>query len=301
MNNPKIIIIILNWNGKEDTVECIKSLKYITYPNYKILIVDNASMDGSVEYFREKYPEIEIIENKENLGFAGGNNVGIQKAMESEMDYVLLLNNDTIVDPEFLTELVKVAEKNKRIGIVGPKIYQYENREKILLSGGKILFWRGCIPKGCEVNIITDVDMISGCCMLIKKEVIETIGMLDTTYFFGWEDADYCISTKKRGYKVVCSPTGRIWHKVGASYGGHYASNPIVLTEGIRNQLIFISRHSSFLQKLSSFLYMIPHIGLVVFWRADSIGDIKTRIKAIKNGFINFRSYKNTQKDTEKA
>ena len=124
----KVTIILLNWNGKEDTIECLESLKHITYPNYEILLVDNGSTDGSVECFRERYPGMEIIENGENLGFAEGNNVGIRRAMDEGADYVLLLNNDTVVDPEFLGELVKVGESDPKIGIVGPKICYYNNK-----------------------------------------------------------------------------------------------------------------------------------------------------------------------------
>ncbi|MPM38564.1 hypothetical protein SDC9_85193 [bioreactor metagenome] len=241
---------------------------------------------------KKQYPNIEIIENGKNLGFAAGNNVGIRKAMRNKADYILLLNNDTVVDPKFLTGLVEVAEKNENIGIVGPKIYQYENREKVLLSGAKILFWKGCVPKGHDLNKTTDVDMVSGCCMLIKKEVIETVGLLDETYFFGWEDAEYCINAQENGYRVICTPIGKIWHKVGGSYGGYYASNPTVLTEGIRNQLIFINRHASHLEKISSIFFMVPQIGRVVFWRAGNVNEIKIRAIAVKKGFINFRFYK---------
>lgn len=291
---PRVSIIILNWNGKDDTIECLESLKYIIYSNYEVLLVDNGSVDGSVELFRERYPGIEIIENKQNLGFAGGCNRGIKKAMDNGADYVLLLNNDTIVDKDFLTELVRIAEESEGIGVVGPKIYQYENKEKLLLSGAKILFWKAGLLKGYDVSTATDVDMISGCCMLIKRETISSIGMLDSTYFFGWEDSDFCVTAKKKGYRVVCAPKSRIYHKVGGSYGGHYANNPTILTEGIRNQLIFISRHASFLQKLSSILFMFPHLLLVIFWRTESISDIKTRVMAIVKGIINYRIYKKT-------
>src|SRR3989339_346256 len=125
MNKPLVYILILNWNGKEDTLECLSSLKKIDYPNYKTIVIDNGSTDDSVKIINKKYPKIKIIENKKNLGYAEGNNVGIRYALKNKADYVLILNNDTIVDKKFLTELVKVGESNEKVGIVGPNVYCY--------------------------------------------------------------------------------------------------------------------------------------------------------------------------------
>ncbi len=113
----------MNWNGKEDTVKCIDSLHKVTYPDFTILISDNASTDGSVDLLKHRYPDIEVIVNEKNLGFAGGNNTAIRRALQNGSDYVLLLNNDTEVDPRFLSELVKAAEADPAIGIAGSKIY----------------------------------------------------------------------------------------------------------------------------------------------------------------------------------
>ncbi|MGP8012425.1 MAG: glycosyltransferase family 2 protein, partial [Halobacteriota archaeon] len=143
---PKVAIVVLNWNGKRDTVECLASLNEIDYSNYEILLVDNGSTDGSQKYFRAQYPEIELIENEMNLGFAEGNNVGIRHAMNGRADYVLLLNNDTFVHPKFLSELVRVAEGGSRIGFVGPKIYYQEwrgQRDVIAFAGGCVNLWIG--------------------------------------------------------------------------------------------------------------------------------------------------------------
>ena len=229
---PKVSIIILNWNGKEDTIECLESLKNITYPNYEILIVDNGSTDGSTEFFEKKYPSIEIIKNQENLGFAEGNNVGVYKVIERGTEYLLLLNNDTIVDPEFLTELVVVAESNERIGIVGPMIYFYDKKDVIQSFGSKFIKFTGKIyTYGCglqdkgQFNKTEEKELITGCVMLINKEVIEKIGCFDPVYFAYWEDVDLCTRTLKSNYKIVVTPKSKVWHKGSKSTGGYMNKN----------------------------------------------------------------------------
>lgn len=222
---PKVSIIILNWNGKEDTIECLESLKHITYPNYEILLVDNGSTDGSIDYFREKYSEIEIIDNGKNLGFAEGNNVGIRKVMEHEVGYILLLNNDTVVDPEFLGELVKVAENDSKIGVVGPKIISYYNPSKISVYNNKFNLWTGNFS--ITSNLIGDrktdrnkeVDHITGCCMLVRAEVIRNVGIFNPDYFLYWEETDWCFRIRQSRYKIFYAPKSKIWHKIGSSSG----------------------------------------------------------------------------------
>lgn len=219
---PKVSIIILNWNGKEDTIECLESLKHITYPNYEILLVDNGSTDGSVECFKERYPEIEIIENGKNLGFAEGNNIAIKWAINSNSDYVLLLNNDTLVDPYFLTELINVAESDPKIGVVGPTVYYYHEANKIQSAGGKIVWNRGTTHH-LNKNKIDDgtfsenseVDYIQGCALLAKSKVFKDVGYLNRDYFAYWEETDWCARVHKAGYKIYHVPKGKIWHKEG--------------------------------------------------------------------------------------
>jgi len=294
---PKVAIIILNWNGKEDTIECLESLKHITYHNYEILLVDNGSNDGSVECFRERYPGMEIIENGENLGFAEGNNVGIQRAMEKGTDYVLLLNNDTVVDPEFLGELVKVAEGDERIGIVGPMIYYYDyggRKDVIWFAGGKILrrigqpFHDGLhkIDKG-QHDKMKDVGFITGCALLVKKEVIDKIGLLDVDYFAYFEDLDYNIKASKAGYSIVYSPKSKIWHK-GSSTSGFMS--PTYIYFHTRNRIIFVKKNAT---KFDFLVVFIPYfITIRIIWpffilitkrKWDSI---KALFDGIKDGIL---------------
>jgi len=230
MNYPKVSIIILNLNGLDDTVECLQSLKKITYPNYQVIVVDNGSKGNDAQVLQEKFGDyIHLIKNDRNYGFAEGANIGMRYALNnSAPDYVLLLNNDTVVDPEFLTEMVKVAESDAAIGIAGAKLYYYDNPNRLQSLWGRIDFWRGLTIQTPKIvaekiksieldegqyNQIREVDIVSGCCSLIKKRTLDDIGLLDKSYFFGWEDVDYCVGASKKGYKIIYVPNAKIWHK----------------------------------------------------------------------------------------
>ncbi|WP_440953190.1 glycosyltransferase family 2 protein [Methanococcoides sp. FTZ1] len=256
--HPKVSIIILNWNGKEDTVECLESLKHITYPYYEILLADNGSTDGSVEYFKGTYPEVEIIENGENLGFAEGNNVAIRYALEKGTDYILLLNNDTVVDPGFLEELVKVSESDSKIAIVGPKVYMYDEPNKITYIGGSINLHSGNMKYPYlnqldvgQFNKEIELDYISGCSLLIKKTAIDNVGILDPNFFLYQEDVDLCLRAKKKGYKVICVPNSKIWHKVSASV----KTSCISYYYGMRNLFLLVKKNSTFEEKIFFYPY----------------------------------------------
>jgi GT2 family glycosyltransferase len=194
MNYHKVSIIILNWNGYEDTIECIESLKKITYPNYEVIIVDNASSGDDVRILKEKYGGyIHMIANDQNYGFPEGNNIGMRYALGKGTDYLLLLNNDTVVDPEFVTEMVKVAESNPAVGIAGSKIYYYHYPNIIQAAGGKITWWLGYIDTyGEEDDVgqyddIAERDYVYGTSFLIKKAVIDKISFMDPYFFFSVE------------------------------------------------------------------------------------------------------------------
>ncbi len=230
MNYPKVSIIILNWNGLEDTIECLESLKKITYSNYEVIVVDNGSAGNDVQVLEEKFGDyIHLIKNDKNYGFTGGNNIGTRYALtNSNPDYLLLLNNDTVVDPGFLNEMVKVAETDPAIGIAGGKVYYYDDPNRLQFVWAKINLWGGRwvstplvvtprmakrnIDRG-QYNFIKEVDAVSVCCFLVKRNALEDIGLLDESYFSLWEEADYYIRARRVGYKIVYVPKARIWHK----------------------------------------------------------------------------------------
>ena len=269
MNNPKVSIIILNWNGKKDTIECIESLKKITYPKYEIILVDNGSTDGSVKCFKKLYSEIEIIENKENLGFAEGNNVATRRVVEIGIDYVLLLNNDTVVDPDFLTESVKVLENDTSIGIAGPTVYYYNEKGRIQSAGGKICWYKGQTPhytnkNNIKYNEIRDVDYIMGCALLARSELFKKIGYLNKDYFAYWEETDWCVRAKKAGYRIVHVPTAKIWHKGGSTTQKTSGFYEYQMT---RNMFWFMKTHAAPKQYLSFLIYFFGF----QFWYLSAI------------------------------
>ncbi len=224
---PLVWIIIVNWNGRDDTLACLASLKKITYRNYKIILIDNASTDGSVEAIRRDFPEVEIIENSENRRFAAANNQGIERALAAGAELVLLLNNDTEVAPDFLDEMVHAARSNPEIGMVGPKIFYYYDRQRIWFAGGEISLWKGRTAHrglrrldGDEWNTPCETDYITGCALLVTRGCIQKTGMLDESYFIYSEDADWCMRARRAGFKCWFVPTAHVWHKISASSGG---------------------------------------------------------------------------------
>lgn len=221
---PLVYIIILNLNGLRDTLDCLESLKKLEYPNKKIIVVDNGSTDGSAATLKTQYPELILIENKINLGYAKGNNIGIKWAIQNGGDYIWLLNNDTIVDSRALINLVQVAEENPSSGIVGSKIYQIGNQKRIWFAGATINWGKGLsshlgineIDMG-QYNKVRVVDRVAGCSMLVKKKVCEEVGLLDENYFLYVEEVDWCVRARKHGFKILFVPTSIIFHKLSAT------------------------------------------------------------------------------------
>lgn len=247
---PKVSIIILNWKGLEDTSECLKSLQKIDYNNYEVIVVDNNSEGEDVKVIKEKFGSFikTVIVNNKNLGFSGGNNVGIKFALESNTDYILLLNNDTTVEPDFLSELVKKSNQSKNIGILTPMINYYSENDIIWCAGGYISKFRGSgFAYGYNKNFTAFkndhfCDFASGCCMLIDRKVFEKVGLLDENYFLYLEDTDYCQRTINAGYKILYVGSSRIYHKVFSTTSKNNALLPIYYST--RNRLYFTKKNN---------------------------------------------------------
>lgn len=248
---PKVFIIILNWNNWEDTLECLESLGNINYPNYQIVIIDN----GSEKEFRFSDPRFLVIYNHDNLGFSGGNNVGIKYAMENKADYILLLNNDTVVNPDFLTRLIKIAEVNENFAFLGPKIYHYHDKDRIWYAGGKISPFS---VKGYHIGLnekdqgqyekIRPVDYITGCCLLARSDAIKKIGLLDEDYFLYYEDTDWSWRAHQNGYLCVFVPQAKIWHKCN----GNNEQTPSSLYYHSRNGMLLVKKNGPLSTRISS-------------------------------------------------
>ncbi len=248
----KVFIIILNWNGWFDTKECLASLEKVSYDNFEVILIDNNSREPMPSVSSAQNLKITQIYNKENLGFAGGNNQGIKLALEGNADYILLLNNDTVVEPDFLSKLVEAAEEDESAGIVGPLIYFFDERNKIWSAGGKITshFTRGELIGYQETDegqyrAAEQVDYVSGTCLLIKAEVMKKIGFISEEYFLYYEDTNWCQRAKKAGWRCLLVPQARIYHKASRStqefsypYIYYHSRNGLMFGEKFGNKLV---------------------------------------------------------------
>jgi GT2 family glycosyltransferase len=271
-----IVISLLNFNGKKNTLGCLESLRNIKADNFKLTIsvVDNASTDGSpsvISNLKSQISNLKFIQNKENLGFFGGHNTTIKYALSIGADYVLILNNDTYVNPNFLEELLAVAENNNAVGILVPKIYfapgseyhkgRYANNEKgkVLWYAGGEMDWRNVIGhhRGVDevdrgqYNKVEETELATGCCMLIRNEIFKNNDMFDDKYFLYYEDSDLSMRVKSAGFRIIYVPASVIWHKNAGSAGGSgSALQDYYIT---RNRLLFGFRYAPLRSKLALF------------------------------------------------
>lgn len=250
MKLPKVSIIILNWNGKSDTLECLTSIQKINYSNYSIIVVDNDSSDGSVPAIRASFPNITLIVAGKNLGFAEGNNVGMRHALESNTDYILLLNNDTWVDKNFLSHLVTEAGKTNNAFVYGPAIFYAEPKDTLWFAGAKWNTDKLAFDFPLQNSRIEylpkepfESDYICGAAMFFHHSVTEQIGLLDDRFFLVWEESDWCFRARKAGYNSLVIPNAKIWHKIGVSFGSE--SSPLRLFFSARNRLLWIEKNLS--------------------------------------------------------
>jgi GT2 family glycosyltransferase len=293
----RVSIVILNWNGWRDTIECLESLYQITYADYDVILVDNGSKDESLkeiraylngkkvvtseffDYLADNKPikvlehtideeELEIgrgneiadlpsnrrlilIRNDKNYGFTEGNNIGIRYALKAlDPEHILLLNNDTVVKSDFLDELVKAIDRDDSIGFAGPIIYYYnfDNKSNIISSAGMNLMmdkgwfqrvgWKEADVGQYDSIFVT--DYLEGACLLIRSAVLEKIGLLNPDYFAYWEEADICMRGREAGYKCICVPSAKIWHKVSSS-----ATKGMKLYYMTRNRFWFFRDHAT--------------------------------------------------------
>lgn len=245
---PLVFIIVLNWNGKDDTLECLNSLQKLNYPNFQILVVDNGSTDGSEEVIRSAFPAVQFIQTGRNLGYAGGNNAGIRFALEQGADYVWLLNNDTTVDPTALTALVVTAQADPLIAFVGSKIYYYDKPNMIWCVGGTIDLapggrtdhpGMGQEDQG-QFDTIADVGYVSGCSLLASRAAIEAIGLLPEEYFLYFEETDWNVAAQRKGYRTLLAPASHVWHKYAET--GEYKDRFIYYS--FRNRLQIVRKYA---------------------------------------------------------
>lgn len=226
LEEPAVGIMLLNWNGWEDTLRCLDSLKNINYRNFTVLLVDNGSTDGSVDRIREAYPELLIIENKKNLGFAAGNNVGIKRFVNSECDYIWLLNTDAVVEENTLSELVASAELDGGAAAVGAVVYHMDSPGKVQAWGGaRVNMLFGCFRHHKHPVQPRRLSYLVGASMLCRAEALIKEGMFDEGFFLTWEDVDLCFRFRKAGWRLRVAPLAHVWHRKSSSTGGTSAAS----------------------------------------------------------------------------
>ena len=239
---PRVYIVVLNWNGWRDTLTCLASLGRLTYPSYQVVVVDNGSTDESVHRIRDAYPHVVLLETGRNLGFSGGNNVGIRYALERGADYLWLLNNDTKADPHALTAMVEVAERDPKIGAVGSVLYYMDQPERVQAwGGGRVNMWWGVARHFTTPVPAERIHYITGASLLIRREGLEEVGLLDEEFFMYWEDADLGFRLRKAGWKLAVASNARVWHKETASLG---KKSPILDEYFNASAVRFFRRHA---------------------------------------------------------
>jgi len=275
-NTPQLLyVIVLNWNGKQDVLECLASLKKQTYPNLHILLVDNHSNDGSPVAVQESFPDVEIIINPDNLGFGPGLNVGIRHALSRGSDFVFTVGNDTTLDPHCIEMLVEHA--TSEIGLLSPMIYFAQQPNVIWAIGGKTNRWTlekeskwdGHPDRGDWPELL-EMDFVTGCALLFPRSTIERIGMFDESFFpIYYEDSDLCLRIRQAGLSIVVVPRAKMWHKVASSSGGLETPRERYLMA--RSSVHFFAKHARGLQ-----------IPAVIIWRTGSA--IRTTLRLVSRG-----------------
>lgn len=276
---PSVAIVLVNWNGYELTRACIHSLQKVTYRNFSVILVDNGSVDQSGKRLHSEFEDIVYLQNNQNEGFTGGNNRGINHALKEDFDYILLLNNDTVVAPGFLEPMVSFLERNPNYGAAQPKILFEANRDTLWNAGGGYfkgleMTWSvgiGRKDRG-QFNREKDVPWITGCCFLAKASCIKQVGLLDTGYFAYYEDVDWSFRMRKNGFRLRYIPAAVIYHVAGASSVSKEKNregtvHPIVHYYRIRNHLFLIRSHAHWLSFTFSLLYQtLKNLGFLSFF-----------------------------------
>lgn len=243
-NPPRVFVILLNWNRWRDTVECLQSLKALEYSNVSVVVVDNGSTDSSVEHIRVAAPDVVLLETGKNLGFAGGNNVGIRYALREGADFLWLLNNDTTVNPSTLSDMIHSAQTQFRVGAVGSVLYYMDEPERVQAwGGGQVNGWMGTSRHHVQPVPDECLQYLTGASILLRRESLEEIGLLDDRFFMYWEDTDLGFRLRKSGWNLTVAPEAKVWHKESASLGKRSA---LLDTYFNRSAVVFFRRHSLF-------------------------------------------------------
>ncbi len=245
---PTVHVVVLNWNGLADTVECLESCRKIAYPQLRLLVVDNGSTDGSEAELRRRFPDVELVQTGRNLGFAGGNDVGIRHALAAGADLVLLLNNDTVVAPDFVDALVRAAAAAPAAGMLVSKIYYFDAPDRLWYAGGHTYEWlgwgrnRGTGQRDAgQFEAVVPTNRPTGCSLMVTRALCEKVGLLDEDFFCYCEDLDWGMRARNAGFEVLYVPGSKVWHKVSRSTGGSRSGASLYYY--VRNVLLCLDRN----------------------------------------------------------
>lgn len=298
---PFIYVVLLNWRDYYDTKECVISLLKSTYGNLKIVVVDNNSQDNSAKLLQLDFPTIDLIENESNFGFSGGCNVGIKHALISGADFVLLLNNDCIVEPDFLNSVLNTYFSHSKVGAITGKILYHHNSKLVWQAGGNINLWKAQgVPRGLgeidngQFDNISETGWASGAMSLFPRNTFLNIGLFPEEYFFGNEEWDFSTLILKNNLKIIYDPQFKSFHKAGGSYK---AGHPILnIYGGCLNKMIFAEKYMNPL--FFSFWKIIYWFYLTFFWNklakegCSCIEDYNARKSAAKLAFYDHKIIK---------
>ncbi len=268
-NELSVTVIVLNWNGMELLEDCLNSLEKVEYDHFNILVVDNGSTDDSVEYVTSTFPNVDILELDENVGFAAGNNAGFKHALlATNPEIVVFLNNDTFVDSQFLTELIK-KYKNSECGISSPKIYYAKEPERIWYNGSDVNLSIGKIIHRNIREVDSDMllthettDYATGCCLAIRSELFSEMNGFDEKFPMYAEDVDLSMRVKQRGKTIMMAHNAKVWHKVSSSVGGEFSISK--MQRKFRGLLRIYIKHATVIEWFLIIL-VSPYLGIINF------------------------------------
>jgi GT2 family glycosyltransferase len=249
VTEPAWYAVVLSWNGRDDTLRCLDALARVSEPPIRILCVDNGSTDGSVEAIRERHTGVHLIENGANLGFSGGNNVGLRWAMEQGAEWIVLVNNDAVVAEDALAGFAAVAAGHPGAGVLAGKLYLAEAPDRIWFAGQRYLAWLGYSGRArglgrrdsARYRRVVATDRAAGALMAVSRRAIERVGLLDDELFAYAEDVDWSLRIREAGFEVLFAPEARAWHAEAGSTGG--AASTHNLYYGTRNNIVVCERH----------------------------------------------------------
>lgn len=307
MTLPSVHIVILNWNGLDDTLECLSSIEHMSYPSVKAIVVDNASRDNQAEIIEQKFPAAAVLKQTDNLGFCGGCNVGIKYAIENGADFVMLLNNDTLVPPDLIEKLLAGFANLENAGAVSPIILQHPATEKIWFSRARwevaeAQFRLGKPDEKYEDFVTKEPypsEFACGCCLFAPVEIFEKAGLLDERYFAFYDEADWCSRLKAKGFDSYVIPSAFMYHKVSRS-------TPSLVTTYLmsRNRLLWMSENLSFKENTRAMPFLLKeftwHLLNSVGLRKGSFTKRHSRVFLRGSKDFLFRKFYKWDKKTEK-